>query len=270
MHLYPMEVGHMLVTADDLERFITLYRDDFRKLNPAEVVPIFDQLVEAIEPRLVVTEPGGAADWIQAVTRARAAIGGGMRGVAPDLLKDVFELARKYGNISGPQPQRSLSFIQKADLRRVAEEDWNRAIGAAQREEAKTTAVAAGSVVEAIALDILERLSAADAEKLRLHLNGLPIDRRRQLTQPSKPTLAKWQFAVLLLALGADGLKVLSDRTHDIGHQLRDWRNCVHPGKYRSEPPLSPADGRLAIAFAEKVIEEVTAWHAAGGGLVVP
>lgn len=260
----------MLVTADDFERFVDLYEDNSTKLRNSEAVKLFDRLVESIEPRLVVTEPGGAIAWIQAVTRARAAVAGGEHGIAPGYLKAVVALARKYGNIAGTQPQRLFSFIQNADLRRVAEEDWSRAIGAAQREEAKTTAVAAGSVVEAIALDILERLSLADAEKLRLYLNGLKPERRRQLNQTQKPTLAKWQFAVLLLALGTDGLKILSDRTHDIGHQLRDWRNCVHPGKYRSESPLSPADGRLAIAFAEKVIEEVTAWHAAGAKLVVP
>jgi len=259
----------MLVTADDFERFLALYKDDFQRRKPAEVTPLFDQLVKAIEPRLVVTEPGGAMDWIEAVTKARTAIAESIRSVAPDCLADVARLARKYGNISGPQPQRPLSFIQSADLRRVAVEDWSRAIGAAQHEEAKTTAVAAGSVVEAIALDILERLSPADAEKLRMHLNGLPSAQRRNLQQNQRD-LERWSFAILILALGPDGLKVLSERTHDIGHQLRDWRNCVHPGKYRSEPPLSSADGRLAIAFAEKVIEEVTAWHAAGATLVVP
>jgi hypothetical protein len=265
----------MLVTADDVEQFVALYEGEYPKLKSprlkeAEAVKLFDLLVESIQPRLVVTEPGGAMDWIEAVMRARAAIAEGSRGAARTHLKEVVELARRYGNISGPQPQRILNFILNAGLRRVAEEDWSRAVGAAQREEAKTTAVAAGSVVEAIALDILERLSPDDAEKLRVHLNGLEQDRRRNLHQPAKPTLAKWQFAVLILALGSQGLKVLSDRTHDIGQLLRDWRNCVHPSKYRSVPPLSSADGRLAIAFAEKVIEEVTLWHAAGGKPVVP
>jgi hypothetical protein len=171
--------------------------------------------------------------------------------------------------VSGQHPQQALSFFLNPSLKRIAEDDWNRVIGAAQREDAKTTAIAAGSVVEAIALDILERLVASDATKLRDRVNGLPHTQRRGITDRGADP-SEWKFAFLLLALGPDGLKVLTDRTHDIGHKLRDWRNYVHPAKSRTETPLSPADGRLAAAFAEKVIEEVSGWQANGGQLVVP
>lgn len=41
-------------------------------------------------------------------------------------------------------------------------------------------------------------------------------------------------------------------------------------GVARRYPALTGADGRLALGFAEKVLEEVAAWHAAGAVLNVP
>lgn len=68
------------------------------------------------------------------------------------------------------------------------------------------TAIAAGSVVEAVALDVLER--ALDADALRDRLNGPPQDQRRGPREARGPP-SKWPFAFLLLALGPLGLDVL-------------------------------------------------------------
>jgi hypothetical protein len=120
--------------------------------------------------------------------------------------------------------------------------------------------IAGGGVIEAIALDVLE--PRQDCTLLRDQLNTLPLSARRNL-RPADGPPSKWPFAFLLLALGPYGLKALSERTHDVGHTLRDWRNLVHPGKARTEPPLSPAEGRAAVAFAEMVVEDVQMWATA-------
>lgn len=209
-------------------------------------------------------------EWFFAVIKARSALEKNERGSVARSLDEAIGLTKKYANIAGALPQQIFSFMKDPGLKRVAEEDWNRAVGAAQREEAKTTAVAAGSVVEAIAIDILERLDKNQIMKMRNHLNQLKKEQRRGIDQPPKPTPKEWKFAFQLLALGPAGLKILDKRTHDIGDQLRNWRNCVHPDKYRSEEPLSSADGRLAIGFAEKVIEQVRTWDNDGAKLKVP
>jgi hypothetical protein len=160
--------------------------------------------------------------------------------------------------------------MNNPELRRIAEEDWSRAVAAGQREDAKTAAIVAGSVVEAIALDILERLSADDVVRLRDHLNSLAPGERRDLAAERQRRPEEWRFAFLLVAIGPRGLKVLTEQTHEIGHQLRDWRNYVHPAVERTQPRLGPADGRLGLAFAEKVMEEAVAWSADGGRLIIP
>ncbi len=260
----------MLVTPDD---FLELNQRAFRpqaSLGPDHSIQVFDKLVEHIEPHLLILDGGGAVAWYQQVVLTRSELtmaGSGAR--ASPALQALAELAVKYWKLTGAQPQRKLDFMQNSDLRRVAEDDWTRLVAAGQREDAKTTAIAARSVVEAIALDVIERLPRTGADKLRDHLNALVPDRRMNL-RPANGPPPKWTFAFLLLAVGPQGLKVLTDRTHVVGHTLRDWRNLVHPNEARFEQPLSAADGRLAAGFAEKVIEDVDAWSVHGGNLVVP
>lgn len=259
----------MLVTPDDFLRLKERIVEDFARLEGTYGRQVFDRLVADIEPRLVVTDPGGAADWFEAVVKARQALSLGHLGVAPGFLGSVANLAARYMKVPGSEPQRRLGFMCKPDLKRVAEEDWSRLVAAAQHEDAKTTAIAAGSVIEAIALDILERLSSAEAVQLRDHINALPDEKRRKQGRARKGP-SEWKFAFLLIALGPEGLAILTDRTHQVGHTLRDWRNFVHPNCSRAEAPMTAADGRIAAGFAEKVIEEVEAWTTSGARLVLP
>lgn len=253
----------MLVTPDD---FLKLNERVFTSQAPLGATygtAVFEKLVEHIEPHLVITDAGGAVEWYEFVARAKAellAASSFSRRDSPSVL-GVARIAAKYWKASGTQPQRRLAFVQSLDLRRVAEEDWTRLVAAGQREDAKTTAIAAGSVVEAVALDVLEREPTAGA--LRDRLNGLPQEQRRNLRARGQPS--EWPFSFLLLALGPLGLAILSESTHDVGHRLRQWRNFVHPNQARAEEPLSPADGRIAAGFAEKVLEEVERWSLRGG-----
>jgi hypothetical protein len=94
----------MLVRADDFLAFKDRYQDGFSKLQNSEAAQIFDRLVEGIQSRLVITDAGGAVEWLQETLRARAAISGGMRGVAPAFIEHVAKLATKYGRLTGPVP----------------------------------------------------------------------------------------------------------------------------------------------------------------------
>ncbi|GMT96863.1 hypothetical protein KH5H1_09820 [Corallococcus caeni] len=259
----------MIVTADD---FVALGHrlTGPNRLRSGKAALVFDKLVSHVEPQLVLTDTGAAVDWFTMVETIRTNLIAEL-GSAPGELEQVAKFVTKFWKLSGQHALRQLPFIRDAKLRAVAEDDWSRAVGSAQREDAKTTAITAGSVVEAIALDIIEPIPPADTVKLRDCLNALPEDRRRKLhMSPKKTAPQDWTFAFLILALGHEGLKVLTERTHDIGHTLRDWRNYVHPDVSRNAPPLSPVDGRIAVAFAEKVIEEAEAWHNAGRSLVIP
>lgn len=258
----------MVVTPDDFRKLGELLKG-LAPLGSAYARATFDWLVAAIQPTLVITEPGGATEWLANVAKTADLIHVATHSKSVTVaLENIARIAEKYQKTTGLGPQRRLDFIRNADLRRVAEDDWNRLVAAGQREDAKTTAIAAGSVIEAIALDIMERLSEPDAGKLRDHLNALPADDRMNLS--AKGALPDWKFSVLLLALGPRGLKILSPRTYAVGHTLRDWRNFVHPKKASREPPLSASDGRMAAGFAGKVVEDVETWTANGAELVVP
>jgi len=257
----------MLVTPDDFVRLKERILDS-RQLANEYAMLVFDRLVADIQPRLVITEPGGAAEWYEKVILTRSTIASGTRGVSPAMLDGVAAVASKYLRLLGPEPQREFPFMHSPELRAVAQADWTRLVAAAQREDGKTAAIAAGSVVEAVALDLLEQLPNGEAAKLRDHLNRLKPAARRDLF--GRGDLHEWSFAFLLLALSPLGLDVLSERAHAIGHNLRDWRNLVHPHLARRESAPSAADGRLAAGLAEKVIEDVEAWSKKGRPLVVP
>jgi hypothetical protein len=259
----------MFVTAEDFRGLKDRYQD-FPRIDNKVGIDVYDELIERVQPRIVIAEPGGSTKWFEAVTKTRHAIAMGERGLIPGYLDELAGLVEKYFLPASHEPHRRMDFILKKELRDIAEDDWSRAVSAGQREDAKTAAIAGGSVVEALALDILERLAPSDTLRLRDSLNALPSPQRRDLRPERSDSPEDWAFAYVLLSLGPDGLKVLSERTHDIGHQLRDWRNYVHPAKSRSQPRLSAADGRLALGFAEKVLEEVSAWHAARVAPVVP
>jgi hypothetical protein len=259
----------VLITPDDLEEFQKRYFERWTGLSADLAPQIFNELVTEIEPRLAFTDPGGGLEWMETRTKTKVSIAGSQRGLIEHLLPVLIQLAKKYWRLEGPYPQRKFPFIANAALRGIAEHDWGRALAGQGREDSKTAALAAASVVEAIALDILERLSAADRARLRDHVNALPLgDRFNVHTKKAHP--ADWALAYMLVALGPKSLGVLLKDAHELGHLLRDARNYVHPAKARSEPPLTSADGRLAPGFADKAIEQVEAWTNRGAILVVP
>lgn len=258
----------MLVTADDFVALGHQLTGPFR-LRSGKAALVFDKLVSHVEPKLVLTDAGAAVEWFSMVETVRANLMAEV-GSAPEELAQVANFVTKFWKLSGQHALRQLPFIRDVKLRTVAEDDWNRAVGSAQREDAKVTAISTGSVVEAITLDILEGLPHGDFEKLRDYLYGLPSSQRRDLPLKKVAEPSEWVFAYFILATGPAGLKILSSDTHDIGFKLKKWRNYVHPNVSRQEERLTPADGRLAIAFAEKVIEEVEAWNGKGRLTTIP
>ena len=87
----------MLVTAQDLIEFQERYNGGrLNKITEDRALRIFDRLISEIEPRLVITEEGGAIEWIQQVTYARDALSDGQKGSAQRFLIRVADLAKKY------------------------------------------------------------------------------------------------------------------------------------------------------------------------------
>jgi len=234
----------MHVTPDDFDRFHDRITSTGSRLGARYALPVFEKLVAEIQPFLVITDVGGASEWYERVELARGVLSSiSSPGRPIPELEQLSALAKKLWKASGNAPHRPFPWFRQTGLRRVAEEDWTRTIAAAQRDDPKTTTIAAGSVVEAVALDILERLARPDADHLRDSLNALPPPDRRRLSSSGKPT--EWTPAFRLLALGPLGLRILSERTHDTGHTLRDWRNLVHPqlAAYPSGGPRRGAGG---------------------------
>lgn len=260
----------MRYTKADLEAIRDVYLRTTGRLGSDYASRMVRTVLDEIEPRLVFTEEAAGAEWLMHRVLLESLLGANARDPAREHFDRLIEALGRFLPVDGGRaPRRSFRFIQAADLRRVAEDDWTRAVAAAQREEAKTTAIAAGSVVEAIALDVLERIGEPDRARLRAHVNGLAQPQRRNLRE-APAELARWSAAYRLFAIGPGGLAILSERTHEIGHQLRDWRNDVHPDLARANPAFSAADGRLAVGFAEKVIEEVELWHDTGAVVRIP
>lgn len=251
------------------DRFMS---DGMRNLNAGRTYAILDAIINDIEPRLVVTEPGGGVEWLNAVAVVRTAVKEGQRGIAPSAFDRVASLVEKFLPGGSTDAIRRFDFMIAPGLKRVAEDDWNRAVASAQRDDGKGTAIAAGSAVEAFIADLLLRGSAAELEALRLKLQAVPQVQRRNIPMPNKVNapVSEWKHAQRLLAVGPHGLGVLSERTHELAHTLRDWRNAVHPEAAAQEPPYTSADGRLAVGLAEKVIEELEAWAKAGATLTWP
>ncbi|NNC17659.1 hypothetical protein HJC22_18230 [Corallococcus exiguus] len=252
----------MIVTADDFIAFEKLVNNDHPalRLQYDQSLPIFEELTSQVMPHLAITDAGGAVEWFAMKYRIRAELGTGKHGAVADSLRRMANLVSKYWKPAGAHPQKALTFIKNTELRHIAEDDWNRAIGAAQREDAKAAAISAGNVVEAVTLDALEALTDAQFKSLRKKLDSLEPARRRSIDF-KEPSLEKWRFIQFILATGPIGMGMLTERTHDLGHMLRDWRNLVHPAASRKKKdPLLPSEGRLAIGLAESVIEDAEAW----------
>ena len=115
--------------------------------------------------------------------------------------------------------------------------------------------VLAGSVVEAMLVDLLEQDSAM-YEAARAGLNASLPQGKKKVTGPP----ADLDFFQLIEVAGPGGLKRLADRTCKAAHLLRDTRNFVHPTREREETKgqlLRSQEEALAAALVEMVLADL-------------
>lgn len=168
------------------------------------------------------------------------------RGVAERLA----ETASRCWRGSGKDGMRKLEFVRDAELRRLAERDLH-SLGVAQRTgEVKMCLVLAGSVLEAMLVDLLEQ----DAVAYREARDRAKTASGRRLSGPAKDLDLIGQIEV------AAALGRLRESTRRAAHALRYSRNFVHPTVEREElkgEPLRTQDAALAGALAEMVLADL-------------
>ncbi len=157
-----------------------------------------------------------------------------------------------------PEPiSPDLSFVSSAELREILERDLaelNVARSQGLGKTAKTCMVLCGSIVEALLLDRLSR----DSPTSIAVASGLPMDLR-----PKSPTnLESWDLNEMVNVATHFSPRLLPDDAITGAHQLRTWRNLIHPGREIREARskrIMPTKERAnnAIAFLQFIAREL-------------
>ena len=245
-------------------------------------VDAFLQVCRALEPDMVWSDGEHRTKWLIHTCSLRSALKAWTsddRTILTGTHRDIDELVVLSKLAStlwrGPSdgPLEEFSFMKDSRLRSIAERDRRSLTVARQTEQTKMALVLAGSVIEALLLDVLEHDKTATREAA-VAVKGL-----RKESDPAigrmKPgsTPEKWPFLVLIAVSGQAGLGVLSKRAESVADTLRDWRNYVHPAQERNvtdEIPLGPNDAALAEGLAVQDVEEVRRWWAKAEEVAAP
>ena len=122
-------------------------------------------------------------------------------------------------------------FVTDTKLRSLLERDYRELQRAFVSQCWKSVIILAGSVLEAVLLDLI--LSHTDAA-------------RSSGSAPSETDLSRWSLASLIdvavdLGLASTGMQKLS-------HPVREYRNLVHPGnEIRNDLAFGAEEARIAI-----------------------
>lgn len=231
-------------------------------MKMGEAQKLINVALEQIEPQLLFARPGEMIDWHRKRHLVESRLDGTNASSLARALKDLAEVTRKYARGPGA-PGRQLPPLRDVGLARVVEDEWQRLRRAAHTEDGKSATIAAATVIEGILLDIAQR--APDAAALRGSMNAVRGDVPEAHGAPER-----WSLIHYVHMASPKVLSILSVRVVTIANGLRDARNLVHPAKAREERLFTPSDGRLALATAETVLEEIDIWEAAGGVLKLP
>jgi len=253
MHAHPEDLRLILARRNSRENL------SWREIG---MMDAFIRVCDLLEPDLIWSagDEVSRVEWLTTLAHVRSYL---VFWSAPpptrDLKLDVFEaeqlasLAAKAWRGPSKGPHRPLPFIKNSELRAIAERDLGSLSAARRADEVKVALVLAGSIIEAILVDIVSQNPTESEAAARgiPQLRNLPTD------------MSRWTLVQMISVCGPQGLRVLSDKTKDIANTVRDWRNFVHPEKERAETrnnPLKPSDAAMAEALVEKVIDEVRLW----------
>jgi hypothetical protein len=157
-----------------------------------------------------------------AIEEAEKALNRVTGGVAP---------TRVAGAATGVLPQVDFTFVNDARLRVMAARDYSELRVAVFYGNVKAKALLAGSVVEAVVLDLLLQ-------------KGIPFEELKNLT--AYPIYER-----------AKNEGILAGRTLNAAHASRDGRNFVHPAVEYREGDLTPAQADLIVSLMRAVLGEL-------------
>lgn len=129
----------------------------------------------------------------------------------------------------GTLPAESFSFVASEPTRAVAQRDYEELRIAGRTVKAR--ALLAGSVVEAVLLDALERKGFVPQQVARMSFNELIQQARED--------------------------KVITARTAKVADSLRDLRNLVHPAVELREGRLRSVEADAAVSLMALVLEDL-------------
>jgi hypothetical protein len=159
---------------------------------------------------------------------------GAKLGVARHAVEAVDEELERRGAtraLDTSLPARSFDFVSSSALRSIIARDYEE-LRSVEAGSVKGRALLAGSVIEGLLVDALERegFNASDVEGLRF----------------------------VQLVEEAAGAKLIQKRTKAAANSVRDLRNFVHPAVELREGRLRLVDANLALALMNMVLEDLT------------
>lgn len=174
----------------------------------------------------------GASAYAAAMVEWRNEKIGRYVGYARGALKAIEqELERRGAQPTAPGlTRRDFAFVKTEAIRAIAVRDYEELRGVADRTT-KAAALLAGSVIEAVLNDALQR-------------KGFAAKQVDDLT-----------FAELVTE--ARAASVIQTRTEKAAHSVRDLRNFVHPAVELREGRLREVDAKAAIALMNMVLEDL-------------
>ncbi len=256
----------MNVTPNDLDLLIAQLPDhDHWGWPHAGVVAAALRICDGLQPDIVWADGDNTrADWLANLEDTRFWVGRSSSGNARDVLKaktlkSLATIAARTWRGPGTKLFQRLPFMRDPALRSIVERDLSSLAAARKSDEIKVALVLAGCVIECLLTDVLEHSVANSESAARAHPE---FGRWGKNFDAKTPT--DWTFIRKIDVCGPKGLQILSDKTEAIAHQVRDWRNLVHPHLERDDmraSPLRPSDAAVAEGLVLKIIDEVADWR---------
>lgn len=243
----------MKLTAEDLRRRVNsfgivsrsrLVRSWAPKL--AGVLVLTDQLSDD----LVFETAQARADWVSHLSELRFTVdawrGGDVDAIIDSSVLDALvELA--LGSWRGPSSTKEqFPFVKNETLKLISERDFRSLQVALKQDEWKSAVILAGSVVEAMLIDVVEQESLARNAVV-------PSVPKKNTEKPEH-----WTLHELVSTCGPAGIGRLGDRTVRAADLVRDYRNFVHPGlELRTGDRVSGQDARLSGLLVEMIVADL-------------
>ncbi len=157
----------------------------------------------------------------------------------------------KSGSLVVMRSETDFDVVVDPKLRQLAVDTYRSAISAYQCGHFRLALVSFGSALETLLLDFLEQLKPNDL--------AAAVASVQPKFRPTTAPAGDWKF-VHMVNVAHETTKLRAARK-SLSHQVRDWRNLIHPNKaradFQSEVNLEP-DARMAVAVCDKVLLELS------------